>query len=348
MTRDRSEVLLSVCVASLNRCDFLMETIERFSEQMLDGVELVVIDGGSTDSTQAMMERAAKTHKWISYYRLITNGGIDADYDKSVRFAKGQHCWLFSDDDWPLPGALKVIVDACGMGHDFIFADAEVRDLNMGSVLLQKRAVEITEDRVLQGHEIDTLFKLTGSALSFIGSTIISRKLWLERDCESYFGYYFPHLAVLFQKPLSSTSLLISKPLVAIRFGNATWSSKSFKIWMILWPELIWRMPGISDTAKASVVPRHPWRSFKTLMWQRAKGAYTHQEYSELLVPFGPNLLTRLRLILVSAIPPTLAILIARVAILRAGKDERYQIEELRLSPFCQTGVGRMIANFGK
>jgi abequosyltransferase len=340
-----SSTRLSICIATLNRCDCLAETIHKFAEQMLSGVELVVVDGGSVDLTQSMVLQAVQLYPWISYYRLSSNGGIDADYDKSVHLAKGKYCWMFSDDDWPLPGALQTVFDACSEGHDFIFVDAEVRDVKMKTILLANRSRKLSHDLVLEGHDMDALFKLTGSALSFIGSCVVSRDVWINRDCKSYYGYYFPHVAVLFQQAFLSTSLVLHKPLIAIRFGNATWSSKAFKIWMILWPELIWQMASISSEAKASVVPRQPWLNLKTLIWQRAKGTYSYQQYKIFLEPLPLSLLTKIQLILVSSIPPLITVPLAWLAIRYAGDSQRYLAEEFRMSPYCQKGIGKWMAD---
>jgi abequosyltransferase len=326
---------LSICIATLNRCEFLAETIGKFAEQMLDGVELVVVDGGSADGTQTMVEQAKKKYPWISYHRLSTNGGIDADYDKSVQLAQGQYCWMFSDDDWPLPGALKAIYGACGQGHDFVFADAQVRDVKMQEIFLERRS-KLTQDQTLCGDDMDTLFKLTGSALSFIGSCIVRRDIWLARDCKSYYGYYFPHIAIVFQQPLRATSLLLYEPLIAIRYGNATWTGSAFKIWMLLWPRLVWKMASISDIAKASVTALEPWRSTSMLMWQRAKGTYTPVQYRDFLAVLPMSKIMRMKLQLISVVPGTLAAVLALIAVQVSHKPRKYLIEELRLSPYCQ------------
>jgi abequosyltransferase len=342
----QKEIRLSVCIATLNRCQYLMETISKFSAQMLAGVELVVVDGGSNDGTQLRMTAEAAKHPWISYHRLATNGGIDADYDLSVQLAKGQYCWMFSDDDWPLPGALHNILQACFAGHDFIFADAQVRDVDMHEIILHSRA-KLTQDHVLEGHEMDALFKLTGSAMSFIGSCVIRRAVWLSRDCKSYYGSYFPHFAVIYQRPLTSTSLLLHQPLIAIRFGNATWTGSSFKIWMLLWPQLIWKMTSISDSVKLSLTPAHPWRSSRRLMWQRAKGVYAFEQYKEYLGRLPMNLLTRLKVMLISRVPGWIALIIAVVAIRLSDGSRKYLLEELKLSKFSSTGFGKWIVSRG-
>src|SRR5205823_13927961 len=97
-------------------------------------------------------------------------------------------------------------------------------------------------------------------------------------------GSLFIHFGVVFQSPLPRTALAIAKPWIAIRYGNAMWTSRGFEIWMFKWPELVWSMP-FPESAKAHVVAREPWRNPTRLMLFRAMGAYSRAEYRSLIAP---------------------------------------------------------------
>jgi hypothetical protein len=103
----------------------------------------------------------------------------------------------------------------------------------------------------------------------------------MAREREQYFGTEFIHVGVIFQAPLPGTALVISKPLISIRYGMAQWTARSFDIWMFKWPELVWSLPDISDDAKNRVTPREPWRILKTLLTFRAMGAYSSKAYHD-------------------------------------------------------------------
>ena len=328
-----SAPLLSICIATLNRSEYLQQTINKFAQQIRPSVELVVLDGGSIDDTQEIMLLYCTKYPWVRYFRESIPSGIDGDYDKCVLNATGEYCWLFSDDDWPVPGALDMVLNACGEDHCFIFVDAEVRDKTMLHLLAAKRS-SLTQNLLLSAQETDRVFELAAPSLSFIGSCILKRHLWLARDRESYDGYFFPHIAVLFQTPLPSSSLLIAKSLVAIRHGNATWSAKAFRIWMFLWPQLIWKLQGISDRAKQSVTDRYPWKNPLTLLIARAKGIYTREVYLDLLLPLVPIGLTRLWLSVVSLIPGTILLASMLLASRLIRSSRQYWIAEFKLSPY--------------
>jgi abequosyltransferase len=133
--------------------------------------------------------------------------------------------------------------------------------------------------------------------MSFIGAVIVKRQLWLERDRASYFGSLFIHIGVLFQQPSLTNVIAIGEPLIAIRYGNALWTSQRFNIWAFLWPRLIWSLDGYSDTAKLAVVAKEPWRSVRHMVSFRAKGAYSYSVYRQF---FSQKSLGSMRLMLVA------------------------------------------------
>jgi abequosyltransferase len=333
-----SQPLLSICIATRNRAQYLQETLEIFAEQITGEVEVVVLDGASTDDTSCLMEALAKKYSWLVSIRQKINGGLDADYDQCVRQASGKYCWLFSDDDWPLPSSVAKVLEACRGQHSFIFIDAEVRDVEMKSLILNRRA-NLTQDQVIQPEQQDLVFELTAKALSFIGSCVLKRELWLGCDFAHCSGYMFPHIGPLFDKKMPSSSLLIANPLIAIRYGNATWSSNSFKIWMINWPVLIWKLRGVSEGAKLKVTIQKPWLNTKIIFWQRAKGIYSANEYKLLLSSFDVDFFQKIKLRVISIIPGSLAVGIAFLAISLTTKARSFFLAELKLSRFYKKTI---------
>ena len=103
----------------------------------------------------------------------------------------------------------------------------------------------------------------------------------MTRERERYFGTEFVHVGVIFQAPLPGTALVISNPLISIRYGMAQWTERSFDIWMFKWPELVWSLPDLSDDVKNRATRREPWRLLKNLLVYRAMGAYSAKVYHD-------------------------------------------------------------------
>ena len=260
--------------------------------QATEEVEIVVLDGGSTDNTAEVVRAHQQTFPRLRYIRQDAKMGLDHDFAEAVRAAQGEYCWLFSDDDLLLPGAIATALAAMKGGYSLIIANAEVRNADL-SLVLETKKLSLDVDRVYPPEQTDRLLADCGRYLSFIGCVIIKNALWKAREKERYFGSYFVHVGVIFQSPLPDQALVIAHPLVSIRYGNAMWFGKYFEIWMFKWPGLIWSLPGFPDSVKAQVCPKEPWRNLARLWIHRAKGAYNISRYMECLEPRLASVWTR-------------------------------------------------------
>lgn len=265
--------LLSICIATYNRANYIGETLESIIPQLDDDVEILVVDGASTDNTEAIVHEFTQKEPRVRFIRLPVKGGVDHDYDKSIEHACGEFCWLFTDDDIVKPGAIVAVKEAIEKGYDLVVVNAEVRDREL-STILSSRRVNIYEDKVYAPNQMEKLFIDALHYLSFIGAVVIRRNIWLNRERSFYFGTEFVHVGVIFQKSLPGAALIIAEPYIVIRLGNGQWTPRSFDIWMFKWPRLVWSFNHISDKAKMKVIPKEPWKNFKKLIAHRSDGSY--------------------------------------------------------------------------
>jgi hypothetical protein len=191
-------------------------------------------------------------------------------------------CWLFTDDDLLKPGAVAAVMAAIKKGHGLIVVNAEMRNREL-SVILQRRRIVMHDDKIYATDEMENLFIDALDYLSFIGAVVIRRSVWLSREREVYIGTEFIHVGVIFQKPLTETTLIIAEPYITIRYGNAQWLSRNFEIWMFKWPRLVWSFKDISNRAMLIVSYKEPWRKFRVLIYQRSVGNYSVQLYHQYL-----------------------------------------------------------------
>ena len=273
--------ILSICIATYNRASYITETLNSIIHQLVDGVEVLVVDGASTDNTEEVIEAFTKKDSRIRYIRLPLKGGVDHDYDKSVEFAYGKYCWLFTDDDLLKPGAISKVMKEIITGYDLIIVNAEVRNKNL-STILEKSRIKILSDQQFSPNEMNALFQIAGDYLSFIGGVIIQRDVWLSRDRKKYFGTEFIHVGIIFQKVFEGSVLVIAHPYIIIRLNNAQWTPRGFDIWMSQWPKLVWSLESIDDTTKQKIIVPEPWRNLKYLISYRASGRFNlvlYQKY---------------------------------------------------------------------
>jgi len=338
-------IKLSICLATYNRGKFIGETLDSILGQMRPNVELVVVDGASPDNTAEVMAKYALRYPQIRYHREPENSGVDKDYDKAVGHARGEYCWLMTDDDLLQPHAIERVLVALEKTPELVVVNAEIRNANLSGVL-QSRRWPIAEDRQYEAGDSAAFFTEAGDYLSFIGGVIINRKCWLARDRASYYGTLFIHFGVIFQHEPISKVYAIAEPLVVIRYGNAMWTSRGFEIWMFKWPKLVWSFSDFSNEDKEKICALEPWRNLRRLLFLRATGAYSFTEFHTHISPRLSGI-SWLQALFISHFPAKLAnILYAGYFATTNRADHMAWYELLRCS--CATGLSRAITKIAR
>lgn len=100
---------ISVIMPSLNQSGYLREALQSVVDQRYPALELIVMDGGSTDGSVEVI-RSFEEH--VSHWQSCEDGGQSDAINKGFAKATGEVlCWLNSDDVL-LPGALNAVTYA--------------------------------------------------------------------------------------------------------------------------------------------------------------------------------------------------------------------------------------------
>ncbi|HSU53124.1 MAG TPA: glycosyltransferase family 2 protein [Candidatus Dormibacteraeota bacterium] len=125
---------ISVVTPSYNSVATIRQTIESVRHQDYQDWEHIVVDGGSTDGTVALLK---------SFPHLLWSSERDEGHyhamNKGVQRAAGDVILILNADDWLLPGALTAVVDgfAQNPSWDALFGDAVFVD-NEGNKIYQR------------------------------------------------------------------------------------------------------------------------------------------------------------------------------------------------------------------
>lgn len=205
---------LSVCIPVYNFVKFIPETLDSILNQ--DGgdeVEIVILDGASTDNTAEIIAGYQHKHRNINYIRQPQKGGIDRDMAKSVEPATGDYCWLFSGDDIMRPGALRRMLKEIQSGNDlylckhmeYYFYDD--RWAEYPTVACEDGAVFELSDPLSRRAYFSKAVN-TEAFFSFIGGIIVKRSTWNRVPLNQKFvGSCWGHVARFFELMPSGLSV---------------------------------------------------------------------------------------------------------------------------------------------
>lgn len=118
VTKKPSISIITICY---NAVEHLEATIQSVLGQDIAGLEYIIIDGGSTDGTQAIMERYASQ---LSYTVSEPDRGISDAFNKGIAQAKGDLVGLLNAADYYTSGALDA-VQSQYKGADIVYSDME-------------------------------------------------------------------------------------------------------------------------------------------------------------------------------------------------------------------------------
>ncbi len=197
-------VRLSICIPTYNFGSFIGATLENVLAQTVEGVEVVVLDGGSTDETSEVVHSFQQRFPSLRYRRLEARGGIDRDIARTVAMARGEYCWLFSSDDFMKPDAIGRMLREIEGGADvylcgFTLCDREMLPLWDHPILRSPDAeFELGDERDRRVYF--ELAQTTTAFFSFAGSLILKKERWDAVDLdEDFVGSLWAHVARLFR-----------------------------------------------------------------------------------------------------------------------------------------------------
>lgn len=139
---------ISIITPSFNQGDYLESTIQSVLAQHYPKIEYIVVDGGSTDHTLAILQKYSPRLTWISEPDEGQAQAINKGFRRATRDIVA---WLNSDDVY-LPDALPSVADFFSdhPAIDVVYGDYYLID-SAGQILLRKQEIPFDYNILLYG-----------------------------------------------------------------------------------------------------------------------------------------------------------------------------------------------------
>ncbi|MDA9313370.1 glycosyltransferase [Amylibacter sp.] len=144
-----SEIILSIVTVCFNSESTIQRTFDSVREQMTDGVEYVVIDGASTDTTLNIIN---KNTDIIRLHISEKDTGMYDAMNKGIKLSNGNFILNLNADDSLKPGAiqsiLKILKEHRRTSNTMLFGETELidsRGISVGNLSLSKDFHELVK-----------------------------------------------------------------------------------------------------------------------------------------------------------------------------------------------------------
>jgi abequosyltransferase len=197
---------LSIAIPVYNFAKFLPETLDSIvCQRFANKVEILILDGASTDETPKLIKSYQNFFKNIKYVRLPRRGGIDRDMAQAVTQCSGDYCWLFSGDDLMLPNALEKVLNLLDESLD-LYLTRHLEWVDDRSEWVEWPTLNIAGEPVFQlsndceRREYFLCAENTEAFFGFIGGLIVKKSTWESVPINQEFvGTCWAHVARLFE-----------------------------------------------------------------------------------------------------------------------------------------------------
>jgi len=221
------EIKLSICIPTYNRANFLEQTLNNIVSQIEKNIEVIIVDGASTDNTEQIVQSFKREVSCISYVRQDRNQGVDKDILKAVEVARGEYCWLFSDDDCLEKGAIAYVLSLLSTHTQIAGLSLNIAAYDKELKFRIREVPSISQNLITENYlfvERNHCFSMLGVHFGYLSGQIIKKKLWQEviakNDLSAYYNCWLLVYIIGKILELNPNWLYVHDRCVSYRSGN--------------------------------------------------------------------------------------------------------------------------------
>lgn len=189
---------LSFCIPTYERRGFLEETLNSIFSQLQEGVEVVISDNHSMDDTESYVRGLQALYPCVHYHRWEDSVECGKNLLKAVELAKGEYCWLMTDDDRVEEGGVQHVLSLLKNYPSLtgISVNVEGYDCLLKGKKKIRYSHKIRTAKLFNNAE--EVFEELGAWFGFWSAQIVHRKKWEETISDhthvSFLGYHHLYL----------------------------------------------------------------------------------------------------------------------------------------------------------
>ncbi|MBD1385507.1 glycosyltransferase [Mucilaginibacter rigui] len=221
---------VSVIIVTYNAAATLQACLDSIYKQTYPNIEIVVIDGKSTDDTVAILEANSSR---IGYWKSEPDSGIYDAMNKATKKATGKWVYFLGADDALLPGFSDLaydLKDNSAIYYSNVWAEGAKRSGELSTYQFAKVGIYhqamIYPASIFAGHNFDTKYRISAD---------FAFNLNLYSD-KAYHFLYKDHLIANFNHTgISGTQIDVpfakdKSGLILKNFGFKIWSRYIFRM----------------------------------------------------------------------------------------------------------------------
>lgn len=101
--------ILSICIPTYNRASFIKKLLDDLQSQSIEDVEVVVVNDGSKDKTDELLQQMQKAAPFHLKYFKQENAGRSSALRKAIMAASGKYVMIMDDEDLIIPNGIAMI-----------------------------------------------------------------------------------------------------------------------------------------------------------------------------------------------------------------------------------------------
>ena len=168
------DIKVSVIIPVYNAEKYLGECLDSILRQTLDGIQVIIMNDGSTDNSLDVMESYAKKYPDVIEVYSQKNGGQSLARNNCHKYVKGKYMAYVDADDYILDDYFQTLYDTAEKENSDLVICSYDKFLNTGEIVLHRNSKDW---EIAFSDNLIHVFQYSPCAKLYLSSMIIDNKL---------------------------------------------------------------------------------------------------------------------------------------------------------------------------